>query len=819
MTRESAYITFNPAGGQALRPILPDTCRPFAGKMGLPFFGDNKANGFWSQVGFDPGYGYLLLRKSDIDQIDFTSTSHSLTLTTGEHSVTISSLCAVHATAVFAVNADKADNLYLLYLEDLRRFGPWGSINRAFNVPTQRWTKSIPVDFYASTTNGGVEWTWSQIVDEVWGDVPSVLGALNKAAASFPSGSPSNLAFHGISPWDALKRICELTGHIFVLTRSGESKLIALADADATNEALFTANANRCLIPTREEWSTGVSLPEKVRVFFQSHNLAFQNSTDLLTVTELDYYKSAEDPDTPVTWRDVATNTITADPTVAGTIYPARSGVLARYDYDGTAENAAALTTEAASVAAKIINGLKRAAKPRHDLFHGPIAFQPGSTVHNIAWYDFGDGVRTEVTSNISPRKNGGGSAAPLLTPSHVSESAHAAVEVLAPPDLYRHHDPYPYVAIVETYEEIPAQSKGICRILYGINGDDDVTLSETSSLHEVTVYNTYDKVIPIETRIAVYFHRQTSRWLVLCEKADDIIRFRLQADLVTGGDALASRISYDGTDYIVEEDVKVFDWWGLTAQAPGLTRGMFQGVEGMEGWAKKREVPETLTEEEEELIEGDRPAEYDIIWMEQYAWGIEFTLTSSFTSNTATATVTASWHQGIAPGTTITVHDDQGRFPDSVSGCKGVAWRSEYADPNNPGTPYYKVVSCQRVAIFASATLSGDTCGSTMSISGFAIKAVGGFVASPPTTPTTVSNPCGHAGLNGDTLLLRRTNNTMPNPSWEVIDVSLHAKTVMIDVQVSGLTLQKKSVTAYVEVCDNTTPSWVTWHTGGECP
>jgi hypothetical protein len=516
VTRESAYITFNPAGGNSLRPILPETCREFAAQMALPFFGDNKANGFWSQVGFDPGYGYLLLRKADIDKIDFTSSNHSLTFTTGKSTVSISSLCAVHATAVFAVNADKANNLYLLYLEDLRRFGPWGSINRAFNVPTQRWTKSLPVDFYAGTLNGGVEWTWTQIVDEVWADVPSVLGALNKAAASFPSASPSNLAFHGISPWDALKRICELTGHIFVLTRSGEAKLIASSDADATNEALFTANVNRCLIPTREEWSTGVSLPATVRVFFQSHNLAFQNSSDPLTVTELDYYKSADDPDTPVTWRDVATNTITADPTVAGTIYPARSGLIARYDYDGSAENAAALTAEAASVAAKIINGLKRSAKPRHDLFHGPIAFEPGSTVHNIAWYDFGDGVRTEVTSNISPRKSGGGSAAPLLTPAHVSESAHAAVEALAPPDLYRHHDPYQLLIVGKAYEAIPANDHGICRVLYGIYDGTDVTLEETGLPHEVTGYETFGKSIAVDDQVLLLFHRQTSRWLVL---------------------------------------------------------------------------------------------------------------------------------------------------------------------------------------------------------------------------------------------------------------------------------------------------------------
>lgn len=58
-----------------------------------------------------------------------------------------------------------------------------------------------------------------------------------------------------------------------------------------------------------------------------------------------------------------------------------------------------------------------------------------------------------------------------------------------------------------------------------------------------------------------------------------------------------------------------------------------------------------------------------------------------------------------------------------------------------------------------------------------------------------------------------------MPQPAWEVVDITKHSKTVMVDVQVTGLTLQKKELTIYAEVCTTTPPSWTTWHTGGECP
>lgn len=161
-------------------------------------------------------------------------------------------------------------------------------------------------------------------------------------------------------------------------------------------------------------------------------------------------------------------------------------------------------------------------------------------------------------------------------------------------------------------------------------------------------------------------------------ENSSRIIRFRLTANLSTGEDAAAVILSANGSTYVVGDACHVFDHYELTTE--GSSRGMWQGVTDMEGFAKVRETSASTGR-----------IEADIIWMEQYAGAIEFTLTSTFSAGVASATVTASWCQGVHPGDTVNVHDDQDLFAAAVIGDKGKAWRSEYAAETTPQTPYYK--------------------------------------------------------------------------------------------------------------------------------
>lgn len=284
-------------------------------------------------------------------------------------------------------------------------------------------------------------------------------------------------------------------------------------------------------------------------------------------------------------------------------------------------------------------------------------------------------------------------------------------------------------------------------------------------------------------------------------EEQIPLMRFELQENLVTGGSALAWIVPQVGAGYGRGATVRVYDWWGITAQAPGNDRGMFQGIVGMEGWCRRREIDVNEAGLEVPLDE------YDIVWMEQYAWAIEFTLTGSFSSGgggvTASANVDKSWHQGCAPPSPLLIHDDQGRFPDTGAGAKGVAWRNEYEDANNPQVPYYKVVTCQRYAMRATATLAADLCSGNPVVNGWAVEPNGHFVLEDNADTRVLTNSCAHRGQAGDHCVFERTNNNPPF-TWDLRDIEKHEYQLVIDVFVDEAekALKQETLVAAVEIC-----------------
>lgn len=295
-----------------------------------------------------------------------------------------------------------------------------------------------------------------------------------------------------------------------------------------------------------------------------------------------------------------------------------------------------------------------------------------------------------------------------------------------------------------------------------------------------------------------------------------EFVRFKLTEDLTTGGTAEAVIRVYTTTGYQDGPEILVTDWYAITNHAPGSTRGMWQGTTGMEGWARRSEVN----------ADPDGPPEYDIVWMEQYAFDAEATLTESLADGTATAVVTASWHQGIEPGSTITVHDDRGAFPDTEAGCKASVSRSEYADPNNPDEPYYKAVHCTRTIKKAKATLLVPMCGTSLATGqwyDWTALPVGDHVVT--VEPTGIVNADTlHYGSYGDTIYCERINNGVPG-LWRVYDVTKHPHTVTLDLGIvsaqtgSGLQDQfvRTKVTAALEICQPPVPEIL--FAFGDCP
>ena len=319
---------------------------------------------------------------------------------------------------------------------------------------------------------------------------------------------------------------------------------------------------------------------------------------------------------------------------------------------------------------------------------------------------------------------------------------------------------------------------------------------------------------LPVGTRLLAHWYLTPfPHWIVSIGSAPapEVVRFELIGELSLTGHAKAKLKKpagggvWEDTDPVVE--IEVFD--------PYRPEGMWNGYAGYQGFALPRGQTYTDPGEDEEDPEDDEEREaYDVQWMERIAQAIEFTaaeyMGATIDDQLAASLVTWFDHQGKDPGSTVTVHDPQGQFPDVFAGAVGKAQYDNHAKK-------YRIVNCQRVALFATAQLTADTCpdAESISITDFTIHPTGNYVGAPPTTPTAVAGSI--AGLAGDTVWLRRTTNDMPAPGWEVVRVTKHAVDVVIDDRYNSLNLQHKLKTIFVELCDDEDPAWTTWATAVE--
>jgi hypothetical protein len=191
-----------------------------------------------------------------------------------------------------------------------------------------------------------------------------------------------------------------------------------------------------------------------------------------------------------------------------------------------------------------------------------------------------------------------------------------------------------------------------------------------------------------------------------------------------------------------------------------------------------------------------------EIIWMEQLAASIEFTLVTDMTGGQAEATVNA-WYQGKDPadvwpaaaGEKIYVYDPQNIYPRALAGCKG---KARYDNKDHK----YKVVTCDQQVLMMRATLSAVMCtGDNAALSGHARISWPPYGKLPAALPTTATNPLGLQGLNGDklTVIFNDSSN-----SWEVENVQHHVKEITKTVEYANCYVVRKYYEAAIQICDN---------------
>lgn len=270
------------------------------------------------------------------------------------------------------------------------------------------------------------------------------------------------------------------------------------------------------------------------------------------------------------------------------------------------------------------------------------------------------------------------------------------------------------------------------------------------------------------------------------------VVRFKLTATLDTGTNAEAVIKEFNGTTYPDGTPITVFDSYGITNHAPGGVKGMFKGVAGMEGYAVERLYPSQ-----------EGALEFEILWMEQWAWHAEVELMTDIDTESqppaAIAQASAYYEQGVSfQDSTIFVYDELGLFPHAKAGAKAHVRRDEYRDTAGGAEGYYLIQS-QQIATMARAVLAEDMCGiGEYAITDFTVTSFSPFNQN--INPDTVFNDFGKAGNVNDIVWL---NFDDTQDAYVVVAVTMKEQKLITHLEWTNACIKYKDRLCVVESCE----------------
>jgi hypothetical protein len=369
------------SGQPALNPgILADSLA--AAGQDAPFVG--LANSIRCPVGMLPGSAWFVVTRAVYDGLaknDF----HSLSWV-HENGTTTWQKYAIFRAVKLGLDGDNTAP-YCLEFRDKRQVLRLSAIDREYNVPRRsRGGETGTTDlYYTDTRNGGSDWTWQTMFDDVWGNLPSAIRGTAPTLPYIPTIEPQGFKFHG-SAWDAVGTILEALQ--CVLTLDPINDTLAVQRIGATQSGLQTALAALNTAGRRirtDGRATDLHLPHAphtVRFYFPKRPQLESQLAEINTGGPLvDPYHTI----------DKATGITGAQ---AGTVLPYRTSYVAELDLDGsTINNASALDSLADDLLAKIKDRLDLGTERRGEFYQGIVTtVAPGSEIREVIWRDYGDG-------------------------------------------------------------------------------------------------------------------------------------------------------------------------------------------------------------------------------------------------------------------------------------------------------------------------------------------------------------------------------------------------------------------------------------------
>lgn len=487
------------------------------------------------------GRGQIVLLGSQLNSIPVRNTfAHTLKFKDSySDDVKIEKLAIVRVQAITGTISRTDETAYLVDLADQRWLGRYSVVNAGYNLRSFRVSDSgnSPV-YYADSINGSVPWTWQQIVSKLWALLPTAFGTLVDSG-SYPSFPPENLQWRGVSAWEALCSLLDLTGNVAIRKLDGSFEIVSMSDEQTSGTETPTIR-NRLWVPTNDAMPVAF-FPEKVKVFFPTDFYAFQSYADTEVVAGQDAFRLKPLYEITVDSTTVLSNVAQIrDSIILGTTLAIHAPQTARYSDFGLLSNHTTLNTFATQVATRYLKAMEwkttGAITDFHSIYHGfDKNLLPGNRTEAVAWYLGANGSKTEVL--LSPLEY-----RPEDRKGYLGETAVAdylAYEPLDPPDLARNHEPTERWGVFELSADLACDGDGVsAKLLYGSTFYSFIGFGDAHVSH--IVYNPSKAVSYKEgDHVYCFWHWQAKAFIVVGPSPSMIFRGILAEDLCSGGAVL----------------------------------------------------------------------------------------------------------------------------------------------------------------------------------------------------------------------------------------------------------------------------------------
>lgn len=611
-----------------------------------------RCNSYVCPLGRSAGYGYLLMKREDVDAL---SPTQSATLSITERNdatgaivsqANITGLRVHRCWCLTLAEAGTAKAIYLVEVRDCRAQLWMGSVNKRYNIrmPAPDEDTDPPDPYYDDSLNGSSKWTWQEVIDDLWGNLPTCAGNAPTLPYS-PGGQPENITFQGVSAWGAINTLLQKIGCEIALDPFTDT--FSIVRMGTTSQTLSTTltdlKADRLIYEYDPIDKFHVNeMPETIRVFFYRTEKYYGEEKD--TVASANWEMDA------VRTRDVATGHASASLGSVLTVWDDLSALVQASS--GSVTNSAALTSRANEVADNIKNRLDTGRMRK--VYSGPVSsIVPGAEVTRVSWHFHGHerwGHHTEIAfrPEDAPLWLFGDGSSPGDIASEVSER-------FRQPDFGRNQ--HPVWPRTDQIVEIKTSGQEVDGELVAANGDGlheaDVKIFQNGSivtLEEcwVVFIDDYDNLAgQVKVQVGDYYPAR----LYGCVTSGSDFR-PLYAARHGSGNATSVGFPFELTATLVRDGTAAAETLDCNFSKTGIAitvddfQNKFLGQIGYKGFCIYRPPCD----------------DFLIVEMQRTARFIVATLSSPFSGGTASATLDDFWDgESPAAGQSGTVHDDLG--------------------------------------------------------------------------------------------------------------------------------------------------------------